>query len=80
MRSKNRIVEVRKAVNLGKMPTFLAFMHRHLEKENSLADCTVAPNSRVDFTVPVDLFQLTISDSSLLKGIESVTLTYEANR
>ena len=79
MRSKVRQIEVRKMVNLGRMPTFLSMMHRHLEKENSgEGDGGTSFSGTVTFNVPVDLLSLTISDKALLREVESVALTYRS--
>jgi hypothetical protein len=75
MRSKDRIIEVKKATNLGYIPAFLSFMHRHLEKEQSEGKC--AGFGEVEYQVPVDLLGLSVSDGALVREIESVTLTYK---
>lgn len=75
MRSANRTIDVTKAVNLGHMPAFISFMHKHLEKENGGG---TRRGLEVAYTVPVDLLQLTVDDPSLVREIESVTLTYRA--
>lgn len=75
MRSKDRAIHVTKAINLGHMPAFVSFMHRHLEKE---AQPVEAKGEHAEFQVPVDLLKLTVDDASLVREVESVTLTYRS--
>ena len=73
-RSQNRIIEIKKSINHGHLPTFLSMMHRHLEKEQP--EGTIEGIANVGYELPIDLLGLTVVDKSLLKDISSVTLTY----
>ena len=72
--SANRTIEITKAINFGRLPVFLGFMQRHLEKEQPTG--MVSDFGTVDYQVPVDLLRLSVADLSLVKGVESVILTY----
>ena len=76
-RSKERLIECSKSVNLGYLPVFLAFGHRHLEKEQP--EGKVADFGTVNYSIPVDLLGLSVSDGALLREIADVTFTYRAN-
>ena len=74
MKSANRTIQVRKAINLGVMPLFISMMHRHLEKEKPVG--VKIPAGGVNYSLPIDLLSLSIDDQSLLREVASVTLTY----
>lgn len=75
MRSKQRAIEVSKAVNLGTMPVFVRMIHRHFEKEVPL-EATVWGNTS-EYEAPVDLLKLAVADKSLVDDVESIVFTYK---
>ena len=75
MKSTNRIIQVKKATNLGVMPLFVSMMHRHLEKEKPTG---VKTFNGSEYSLPIDLLSLSIDDKSILREVSSVTLTYRA--
>ena len=76
MKSRSKLMEVRKAINIGTMPVFVQMVQRHFEKENPSPAETFAAGSRMTYKAPVDLLRLTISEPALTSDMEEVTFTY----
>lgn len=75
MRSKQRTIEVSKAVNLGTMPVFVRMIHRHFEKE--IPSEAAVWGTAFDYEAPVDLLKLCVTDKSLVENVESIVFTYK---
>ena len=82
MKSKNnKTIVFKKHINLGVMPVFVSFMHRHLEKEQPIGIPAYTDQGPIrEFTVPVDLLRLSVDNDELLRDISSVSFAYKERR
>ena len=78
MKSRSKLMEVRKALNIGTMPVFVQMVHRHFEKENPKAseEWGSSFGGTSTYEAPVDLLKLTVSDPALVRDVEGVEFTY----
>ena len=76
MRSqKPPVIEVKKHVDLGKLPLLLELGHKHLEKGNPLG--VIDANFDLLYSVPVDILRVAKVSESLLNGIEEIIFAYD---
>lgn len=72
--NNNKLVTVIKRVNFGVFPVFVRFMHKGLEKAQP---SPIRSDTKTQtFSVPKDIFQISVSDPDLYKDITSVEFTY----